>query len=118
MKSDNLVTIFISAVIGYLMYLVMAPFFVPIFWAIIMVILFYPYYRLILRLVNKNAALASITACLSIALFIIAPMALMGVSMTDDIYNLYQWAENYIKAIQARSHGSPFFIYPFLERYI
>lgn len=118
MKTDNLVAIFVSIVIGYLMYLVMAPFFVPIFWAVVMAILFYPYYKLIFRLANKNATLASVVACLSIALFIIIPMSLIVLSMTDDIYNLYQWAENYIKAMQTRSHDSPFFIYPFLERYI
>ncbi|MBI2412596.1 MAG: AI-2E family transporter, partial [Deltaproteobacteria bacterium] len=40
MKSEYLITLILALVVGYLMYLVMAPFFVPIFWAVVLSILF------------------------------------------------------------------------------
>ena len=44
MKWEYILTLFLASLVGYLMYAVMAPFFIPIFWAVVLVILFYPYY--------------------------------------------------------------------------
>lgn len=118
MKTDYLITLALALLIGYLLYLVMAPFFIPIFWAIVLVILFYPYYRWLLRKVTKNTSLASLLACLTIALFLIIPMAIIGAALANELLNVYQWAEGYISDISARAHRSPLFIFPYLERYL
>jgi len=118
MKWEHLLTLLITAVIGYLMYLVLVPFFIPIFWAIILVILFQPYYDWLVRSFAGRRALASIAACTSIALFIIVPMAIIGAALTNEVLNLYAWAEGYIQDISTKAHKSPMFFYPWLERYL
>src|SRR5574337_780532 len=118
MKTDQLITFALALLIGYLLYLVMAPFFIPIFWAIVLVILFYPYYRWLLNKVAGRKSLASFIACLTIALFLIIPMAIIGAALAGELFDIYQWAENYIREISARAHKSPMFIVPFLERYL
>ncbi len=118
MKTENLITFALALLIGYLLYLVMAPFFIPIFWAIVLVILFYPYYRWLLGRIKGKKSLASFLACLTIALFLIVPMAIIGTALAGELLDIYQWAENYISEISARAHKSPMFIFPFLERYL
>lgn len=118
MKFENLITILLSILIGYLLYLVMAPFFTPIFWAVVFVILFYPYYKWLLRKVSGKKGIASFLACLTIALFLITPLVIFGVILGNEFLNLYQWAENYMAGIQTRAHDSPLFIYPLLEKYL
>ncbi|MBI5493364.1 MAG: AI-2E family transporter [Deltaproteobacteria bacterium] len=118
MKTENLITFALALLIGYLLYLVMAPFFIPIFWAVVLVILFYPYYRWLLGKVTGHKSLASLIACLTIALFLIIPMAIVGAALAGELLDIYQWAENYISEISARAHNSPMFVFPFLERYL
>ncbi len=118
MKWEHLLTLLITAVIGYLMYLVLAPFFIPIFWAIILVILFHPYYDWLVRKFAGRKALASIAACTSIALFLIVPMAIIGTALAGEVLNLYVWAEDYIQEMSTRAHKSPMFFYPWVERYL
>ncbi|MBI1912452.1 MAG: AI-2E family transporter [Deltaproteobacteria bacterium] len=118
MKSEYLLSILLSVLIGYLMYVVMVPFLIPIFWAIVLVILFHPYYDWLLKKVRNRKALASILACLSIALFIIVPMAILGTALAAELVNVYQWAENYMAEISTRAHRSPLFLFPSLERFL
>lgn len=118
MKWEHLLILLITALIGYLMYLVLAPFFIPIFWAIILVILFHPYYEWLLKRFRGHKALASLAACTSIALFIIVPMAIIGVALANEVLNLYNWAEDYLQGISTKAHQSPMFFYPWLERYL
>lgn len=118
MKSEHIVTLLLSFLITYLLYIIMAPFFVPIFWAIVFVILFYPYYKWLLARVTKYKSLASLAACLSIAIFLIVPMAFLSASLINELYTIYQWAENYLTDISTRAHKSPIFIIGFLEKYL
>lgn len=118
MKSENILTLLLSALIGYLLYLIMAPFLTPIFWAIVLVILFFPYFRWIQKHIVKSKPWASLLACVSIALFLILPMAFIGAALVNELYNLYQWAENYLADITSRAHQTPVFIFPYLEKYL
>jgi predicted PurR-regulated permease PerM len=118
MKWEHILTLLLAFLVGYLMYAMMAPFFIPIFWAVVLVILFYPYYQWLLRKLGQRPALAALAACLSIALFIIVPLAVMGSMMAGEILNLYNWAEAYLKEMSTKAHQSPLFIFPLLEKYL
>jgi hypothetical protein len=59
MKSEYILTLLLALVIGYLMYLVMLPFFVPVFWAVAFVIIFYPYYRWLVKKLGGRETPAS-----------------------------------------------------------
>lgn len=118
MKWEYILTLLLTLLVGYLMYTVMAPFFIPIFWAIVLVILFYPYYRWILQKITRRPAIASLLACLSIAIFIIVPLSIVGSMMAGEFLHLYNWAEGYLKEMSTKAHQSPIFIYPFIEKYL
>lgn len=118
MKWEYVLTLLLAFLVGYLMYVVMAPFFIPIFWAIVLVILFYPYYQWILSKLPRHPGLSSLFACLSIALFIIIPLSVLGSMMAAELLHLYNWAEGYIEQVSTKAHQSPVFIMQFLERYL
>jgi predicted PurR-regulated permease PerM len=103
MKKEHILSILVSLVITYLLYLIFSPFFVPLFWAVALVILFYPYYRWLLKITNRGY-LSSFIVCVSIALFIMVPLAVMGAALASDFFNAYQKAQNYIKNLAI---GSP-----------
>lgn len=104
MKKEYILTVLVSLVVIYLLYLIFSPFFVPLFWAVAFVILFYPYYRWILNNITKKGYLASLIACVSIALFLIVPLAVVGTALASDFFMVYQKAQNYIKNLAI---GSP-----------
>ncbi len=118
MKSEYLITLLLALLIGYLMYLVMAPFFVPVFWAVVFVILFYPYYSWLLRRVTERRWLASLIACTSIAIFLIVPMALVGAAVTNELLKVFLWAEEYVKEMSTRAHKSPIFFVSYIENFL
>jgi len=73
----------ISAVFFYLFYQIIIPFFVPIAWAAVFAILFYPLYQ---RLVGrvKRKGLASVLMCLLILLLIIGPVGYLMVQLVNE----------------------------------
>jgi len=118
MKSEYILTLLLALLIGYLMYLVMLPFFIPVFWAVVFVIIFYPYYQWLVKKLNGREALASVLSCLTIALFLIIPMAIIGGMMATELLHLYQQVESSLTGISARAHHSPVFIFPAIEKFI
>lgn len=118
MKSEHILTLVLALLIGYLMYLVMIPFVIPIFWAAAFAIIFYPYYTWLIKKLNGRESLASLLACLTIAFFLIIPMAIIGAMMAAELLHIYQWAESQVTGISARAHNSPMFIFPAIERYL
>jgi predicted PurR-regulated permease PerM len=117
MKWDYILAVLLALLVGYLMFVMMAPFFIPIFWGAVLVILFYPYYLWLLKKTGQRPSLASLIACLTIALFIIVPLAVIGTMMAGELLNLYNWAENYLKEMST-AHQSPLFIVQLLEKYV
>lgn len=107
MKSEYLITLLLALVVGYLMYLVMAPFFVPIFWAVVLSILFYPYFKWLMKRVTASKSAASLIACLTIAVFILIPLVLIGASLVHELLNLYDWSEVYLKELSTGGPPSP-----------
>lgn len=103
MKKEHVLSVLVSLIIIYLLYLIFSPFFVPLFWAVALVILFYPYYTWVLN-ITKRKSLSSLIVCVSIALFIMVPLAVMGAALASDFFNAYQKAQNYIKNLAI---GSP-----------
>lgn len=105
MKTRNAVALALALVIGYLAYIVMQPFFIPVFWGVVFVILLYPYYLWLVKLV-KWKYLASLIACLTIALFMIAPMVYAGFAISGEIIKLLYRVEEYIRTSQLTDNGN------------
>ncbi|MDF1545670.1 MAG: AI-2E family transporter [bacterium] len=73
----------IAAVFFYLFYLIVVPFFIPIAWAAVFAIVFYPLYeKLAARL--KRPRLASTIMCLLIVVLIVGPIAYLFVALVNE----------------------------------
>jgi len=121
LKKERLVSLLLVALIGYLTYRMMAPFFIPVFWAVIFVILFHPFYVWILRRLRVKAAASALT-CIIIALFFLVPMIILAAMLTKEALDLYLGAQHYVANHVAGPEGAHFFLLKdlqdFLERYV
>ncbi|MFQ5442044.1 MAG: AI-2E family transporter [Thermodesulfobacteriota bacterium] len=115
MKAENIIAVLFAAVIGYLTYRILSPFFVPFFWAAVFVIIFHPYYTWLLK-VFKRKTVASGFACVTIALFFVVPMAIIAASMADEVLGLYQRAEVYLNNLPSGDHGALLSIFDYIQR--
>lgn len=80
-----LVTVFLLlAILGYLTFEVFQPFFSSIGWAIVLGIVFYPFYLFLHRMI-KNEPLASILTILVIIVLIFAPLSYLSVLIGAEI---------------------------------
>ena len=73
----------ISALIFYLFYQIIIPFFVPICWAAVFAILFFPLYTRTLKHV-KRRGLASLIICAFIIILIIGPITYLFVALVNE----------------------------------
>ncbi len=92
MKKEYILTalfFLIVAVFFYMFYRLMVPFFTPIAWAAILVIVFYPVYGwLSIRI--KQSWLASLVACILIFIIIIGPAIYLLASLAGEAANAVQ----------------------------
>lgn len=65
-------------------------FLMPIFWAVVLAVLFHPVYRRLLAWVGGRAAVASLATILIILLAVILPLTLIGVAVSREAVGLYQ----------------------------
>ncbi|MBI5562389.1 MAG: AI-2E family transporter [Deltaproteobacteria bacterium] len=116
MKPQAIITIILLVLAGYLLYLVLSPFFIPAFWAAVFAVVLYPYYTWLLAHTGGRKGVAALSACVTIAVFVIVPMAVIGAAIASEVYDLYQWADAYLNAVSTRAHGGPFFLPPYAAR--
>ena len=86
MKKEYFLTsvfLFIAAVIFYLFYRIVIPFFAPICWAAVLVIIFNPLY-IRLRTRIKSVGLASTLMCLFILVIIIGPITYLFIALVNE----------------------------------
>lgn len=73
----------ITAVIFYLFYRIIIPFFVPISWAAVLAVIFFPLYeRLRKRL--RTSGLASLIMCIIILLLIVGPVTYVFIALVNE----------------------------------
>jgi len=73
----------ITAIFFYLFYEIMVPFFAPICWAAVFVIIFFPLYKKVLKKV-KARGLASFILCIFIIILIIGPLTYLFVALVNE----------------------------------
>ena len=118
MKTMRILSFALIVLIGYLFYMVMRPFFVAAFWAIVFTIVFHPLYNWILKRLTKNTFAASMLTCLAVALFFIVPMGFLGTSIAKELHGIYKWAEANINNISPETFEKKFKFVPFITDYI
>lgn len=77
-------------VILYGAFLIISPFLIAITWAVILAILFYPFYAWLLRLVRGRATMAALLVIILITVLVIAPGIQLAWFLSDEAVSLVQ----------------------------
>ncbi|MCI0469848.1 MAG: hypothetical protein L0Y62_07300, partial [Nitrospirae bacterium] len=86
-------SVFILAVLGYLTYNILQPFFSAIAWAAVLTIVFYPVYLYVLRVLKSKFFASSITVII-ILLVIIGPVLSLALGLLQELRDLAQSLDN------------------------
>jgi predicted PurR-regulated permease PerM len=81
--------------IGYLLYLVLAPFFAPIAWALFIALLLHPLHRRLTRRLRGRAAASAALLTLLAFLVVIGPLAGLGAAFASQVAELARQAQAY-----------------------
>jgi len=104
----------ISLAIAYIFYLLWRPFFVPIAWAVVFGILFYPLnLRLRTRIPHRGSSAAIMTALVIVIL--VVPMVVLGILLVAEVVNTYNLIQQWFNG-QVYDQMVQFFQGPFLSR--
>jgi predicted PurR-regulated permease PerM len=89
-KEHFFMTIFFGVVIlsFYLFYRILAPFLMPLCWAAIFVVVFYPLYEKLKKLI-KSENLRALVMTAFIVILIIGPMTYLGVSLVQEAATMF-----------------------------
>ena len=91
MNQNWLVTAFFFALLLLILYgafLILSPFLTAITWAMILAILFYPFYSWLLHLVRGHATLASLLVIVLITILVIVPGIQLAWFLSDETVSL------------------------------
>ncbi|MDR2017980.1 MAG: AI-2E family transporter [Syntrophobacterales bacterium] len=86
-RFHNLALILVAVLLGYLTYKIMRPFILPIVWAIVLTIVFYPLYVLI-RKVVKLKSVAVLCCIVAILVVLLGPFAYFSYVLTQEVMTL------------------------------
>ena len=81
------ILIVLVAFLSYLAYLILAPFFIPLTWAAVFAIVFYPVYSFILRYIRRPA-LASLATVTVVLIVILGPLSYLSYLLVGELQEL------------------------------
>ncbi len=116
MKTEQIILIVLALAIGYLFYIIMAPFWTPILWAMVLTILFYPFYNWLKKKYHLNEVLSSLVTCTIVVIFLTIPVTLLSLSLVEEVFYLYKWLEAYIRESTIEFHGSSVFAVEYIQK--
>ncbi len=115
MDTKQILTLGLAFVVSYLLYIILVPFWIPFFWAIVLTILFYPFYSWLKRRLRISDSIASILTCTIIVIFLAVPVTFIAMALVDEIVDIYKWAETYIRESKFDIQSSPYSILSYLD---
>lgn len=108
----SLMLLAILALLGYLSYEIISPFLVPIGWAIVFAVVFYPVYAFISRYIKVKSISSSITVFL-ILVVIIAPITYLSSLLIDELQKVGDYTSNggldFVSDLFGKMKTSPYF---------
>jgi predicted PurR-regulated permease PerM len=81
------ILIVLVAFLSYLAYLILAPFFIPLTWAAVFAIVFYPVYIFILRYI-RGPSLASLATVAVVLIVILGPLSYLSYRLVGELQDL------------------------------
>lgn len=101
MNKENFFALIMLAIIGvsfYFFYQVFSPYVVPIVWAVILTLVFYPAYERLNGWMRNRRSLASIIATILTILIIVLPGVLLLFLLGKEVVEIYKFFEEGVKA--------------------
>jgi predicted PurR-regulated permease PerM len=89
-RTQNTFFVLIVAVTTILFFWIIRDFLQPVFWAILLAILFQPLYKRLLKLLSERRSLAGLLSVLAIVLLVLIPLILIGLAVFKESLSLYQ----------------------------
>ena len=109
--------LFVTAIALYLCWRMIQPFMAVIAWATVLVILFYPAHKRLLKRIRRPS-LAALVSCLLVILIILVPVALITLAVVNELSGALQSLQamvNYVLDPNSRLSGP---ILTFINRYV
>jgi predicted PurR-regulated permease PerM len=79
--------------VGYLLYLVLTPFFAPIGWALFIAFLIHPLHRWLTRRLGNRAAVSAAIMTVAVFLIVLGPLAGLGAAFAAQVTDLLRHAQ-------------------------
>lgn len=101
MKREHIFLLFILCLTFfsfYLLYRILSPFLVPLLWALLLAIVFFPLSQKLHLILKKKRILTSALMTLLVVLVIILPAGFLMVSLTQEAIDFYHWLEGITRA--------------------
>jgi len=102
-----------ALIVVYLFYLLWRPFFVPIAWAAVLGILFYPLNKYLQQYIPHRALSATVMTILVI-LILVVPTVLLGILLVTEVVSTYELIQNWFRS-GVYKQMLDFFAQPFFE---
>jgi len=80
-------------VLGYLLYLVLSPFFAPIAWALFIAFLIYPLHAWLARRLGGRNAVSAVLLTVAVFLIVLGPLAALGAAFAAQVTDLLRHAQ-------------------------
>lgn len=116
--SQFVILMFITGILLYICWLMLAPFIAVLLWSVILVIIFHPVYKKLLEKINNHSISAVITIIISLFIFIIPVMVILA-SAVNELAGISSMSTEEIKQILSDLQNGRFsFIYVYLNKFI
>jgi predicted PurR-regulated permease PerM len=107
MKKEHIFLIFIlflTFLSIYLLYQILSPFLSSIIWAILLAMIFYPFFQKLQRVLRKSEVLSAILMTLLVLVIIVLPFSLLMASLASEVVDTYHHVEEMIKTGQLQAY--------------
>jgi len=107
MKREHIFLVFIlflTFLSIYLLYQILLPFLSSIIWAILLAMVFYPFFQKLQRLLKKREVLSAIVMTLLVLIVIVLPFSFLMASLASEVVDTYHRVEEMIKTGQLQAY--------------
>lgn len=94
----------LASVLVYSLYLILSPFLAPLLWAILLAIVFYPFFLRLQRLLKQRKVLSALAMTLLVVVTILLPAGLLIVSLAHEAIDFYHRIEEMIQTGSLQLH--------------
>jgi predicted PurR-regulated permease PerM len=97
-------TLFLTLLSIFLLYRILSPFLSSMIWAVLLAIVFYPFFQKLQRLLKKREFLSALIMTMLVLIIIVLPFTLLLVSLASEVVDVYHGVDEMIKTGQLQAY--------------